>query len=162
MPDPRVVNLRDFMVGGGPARPWGPFDLPPDVVRIDRSTPHGNPYRVGDEMWRAGKTFTVTRELAIELYRSWLPGTLEEDPYYLEPLRGKRLACWDAPEECHGDVIVEWLDTHPSPIPSPGQPLSFGHHRQPVPEAESAPAWAPTTDTKRRARFKRWVKAADA
>lgn len=31
----------------------------------------------------------------------------------LEPLRGKRLACWCHPLPCHGDVIVEWLDSHP-------------------------------------------------
>jgi hypothetical protein len=35
----------------------------------------------------------------------------------LEPLRGYRLACWCAPLPCHGDVILEWLDTHePRPI----------------------------------------------
>lgn len=31
----------------------------------------------------------------------------------LESLRGHRLACWCAPLPCHGDVILEWLDSHP-------------------------------------------------
>jgi hypothetical protein len=31
----------------------------------------------------------------------------------LEPLRGFRLACWCAPLACHGEVILEWLGTHP-------------------------------------------------
>jgi hypothetical protein len=31
----------------------------------------------------------------------------------LAPLRCHRLACWCAPLPCHGDVILEWLDSHP-------------------------------------------------
>lgn len=33
----------------------------------------------------------------------------------LEPLRGKTLACWCAPEPCHGDVIAELLVRSPQP-----------------------------------------------
>lgn len=35
----------------------------------------------------------------------------------LEPLRGFRLACWCAPLPCHGEVILEWLDSHAAPDP---------------------------------------------
>lgn len=144
-----VVNLRDFR--GQP--------LPPDVVRICRPGPYGNPFRVADMGWvaialgyhwdEAGK-----RRAAVDLYRAWMTGTPltlrgSEPPTGgefeytdgtraavsdivsglggvmarpildgmklpprpdLEPLRGKRLACWCHPLPCHGDVIVELLE----------------------------------------------------
>jgi len=85
----RVVNLRDFRDPEHPRR----FILPPDVVRIDRRTRWGNPFTVKES----------GRDLAIALYREWAG----MNPDFLEPLRGKRLACWCAPLPCHGDVIAE-------------------------------------------------------
>ena len=93
-----VVNLRD--TNGA---------TPPGAVRICRPGIFGNPYPVG-------KVFT--REQAIEGYRTWLAIRLEVQPNYLEPLRGKDLACWchgdeQAPLACHGDLILEWLEANP-------------------------------------------------
>jgi hypothetical protein len=112
-----VVNLRDFGAAGVAPRPWGPFDLPPDVVRIDRGTPWGNPYRIGEPRGGMGigditaDQEPMTREDAIARYRTVLKQRLVVEPTFLEPLRGKRLACWCAPLPCHGDVIAEILDT---------------------------------------------------
>jgi len=84
-----IVNIRDY-----------PRGLPPDVVRIDRTSPWGNPFRIGRDL---------TRAEVIALYRDWLARRLAVDPQFIEPLRGKRLACWCAPQPCHGEVILEAL-----------------------------------------------------
>jgi hypothetical protein len=155
-----VLNIRDL----GRVGVW-----PKDVVRIDRRTPYGNPFRMADMLWPAvafgyRNDPEGRRAASILLYRAWLLGepvtipgpaaaqavfgknaggtleysdgrvmtvgqvaqglaglamvpVLEAIPLPprpdLEPLRGKRLACWCAPLPCHGDVIVEWLESHP-------------------------------------------------
>src|SRR5689334_3152024 len=53
------------------------------------------------------------RDLVIAMYRRWLlqrPGLMAALP----ELRGKDLVCWCAPEECHGDVLIELANTHDS------------------------------------------------
>lgn len=95
-----VVNLRDYRDPRDPRR----FLLPPDVVRIDRQTRYGNPYRIDPRH---------PRDVVISQYRAHLAELLTADPMYLEPLRGHRLACWCAPLPCHGDVIAEYLGTAP-------------------------------------------------
>jgi hypothetical protein len=59
-----------------------------------------NPYRVDVD---------GTREEVIERYRSWLLGRPELLDR-LRELRGRRLACWCAPEPCHADVLAELVD----------------------------------------------------
>lgn len=87
-----VVNIRDFPGGR----------LPSDCIRICRPSPWGNPFVIG----RAGEP----RESVIRMYRLWLENVLWGHPDFLEPLRGKKLACWCAPLPCHGDVIAEFLE----------------------------------------------------
>jgi hypothetical protein len=109
----KVVNLRDF----GPVLPSG-------TVRIDRMTQWGNPFKIGEtEIWDGfnadgkpnGKVTRtkMDRERVIALYGAWLEEQMELHPDFLEPLRGKDLACWCAPQACHGDVILKWLEEHP-------------------------------------------------
>ena len=53
------------------------------------------------------------KERAIALYREYFLNRLRIDPEFLikvQSLKGKRLGCFCAPEPCHGDVIVEYLD----------------------------------------------------
>lgn len=72
----------------------------PDVVRIDRATKFGNPYVIGRDGSRAE---------VIEMYRARLWRDIRAGRMPLEDLaalEGKRLACWCAPEPCHGDVLV--------------------------------------------------------
>jgi uncharacterized protein DUF4326 len=76
--------------------------LPPNTVKVDRSTPYGNPYRISP---------TLDRKSAISAFRVYLAERLAADPGFLEPLRGKNLACWCAPGElCHADVLIEFAD----------------------------------------------------
>lgn len=71
-----------------------------DQQYVGRRTKWGNPYKIEN-----GRT----REEAIALFRIHLNHMLEEDPDFLEPLRGKDLVCWCAPKACHADVIHEKL-----------------------------------------------------
>lgn len=94
----RAVNLRD-----------------PDVVRIDRRSKWGNPYRIGPDGSRAD---------VIAAYRRWVldrPELLED----LGELEGKRLACWCAPQACHGDVLAELVAEREGV--TPGTPTAGRH-----------------------------------
>jgi len=94
----RVLNLRDL-----------PTPLPDDVMRIDRTTRWGNPYKVGSLIAMPSGTRICDRETAVALFELYLRHKLETDPDWLKPLRGKRLACWCVPLACHGDVIARYI-----------------------------------------------------
>lgn len=66
-------------------------------VYIGRPSKWGNPFVIG----RDG-----TREEVVAKYREWL---LQQPELMaaLPELKGKVLACWCAPELCHGHVLVE-------------------------------------------------------
>jgi len=118
----RVVNLRDFRDPANPRR----FILPPDVVRIDRPSRWGNPFKIGgpDPEW-CGQSIVLTikgiergpldRGGAIYHFRLYAVDRLSREPDWLEPLRGNRLACWCAPLPCHGDVIAELIPWKTAP-----------------------------------------------
>jgi hypothetical protein len=84
--------------------------MPPDTVYVGRPTRWGNPFQFGPApLWR------YTREEAVALYRIWA-AERAHDAFlagwdWLEPLRGRRLACWCPLEKaCHVDVLLELLD----------------------------------------------------
>lgn len=73
-------------------------------VYIGRPGPFGNPYKV-DRLGRAG---------ALERYRQHFHDRLHSDKGFaaaVESLRGKTLGCFCKPQECHGDVIAEHLNS---------------------------------------------------
>jgi hypothetical protein len=54
------------------------------------------------------------RTQTIEQYRLWFYRVLEKSCTFreqVEALRGKRLGCWCKPLPCHGDVIIEYLQS---------------------------------------------------
>jgi hypothetical protein len=97
------------------------FRLPPNTVKVDRTTKWGNPFKVGAD---------GTAAECVNAYRALLAGyiclTSKADlalqhktravvSAYLAELRGKNLACWcrgDKP--CHADVLLE-LANAPDP-----------------------------------------------
>lgn len=97
--------------------------MPPNTVKVDRSTDFGNPWTVR-EAHEAGYRGT-DRGLAmmcVRLFREWVerhPGSLTRMldggearlgrlEAALPTLRGKNLACWCKPgEPCHADVLLE-------------------------------------------------------
>jgi len=89
-----------------------PFD-----VRIDRNTPWGNPYFMGQD---------GNREMVIQKHLEWLNkwlidreeiifcyGTIEFSNKWqvehLDELVDKTIACWCKPEACHGDNYVKLI-----------------------------------------------------
>lgn len=75
--------------------------MPPNTVKVDRSTRWGNPYRVGT-------CLIADASAAVLAFKANLPLTLRD----LDELRGKDLACWcriDQP--CHADVLLELANT---------------------------------------------------
>ena len=90
-----VVNLRDRELVE---------DLGDLVTRIDRRTRWGNPYRITAR----GRAGHGNRDEVIALYVKHIarrPDLIA----YIDDLRGRALACWCAPEFCHGDVLVDLL-----------------------------------------------------
>jgi len=72
---------------------------------IYRGTPFGNPF----DYMKLG----ITRTECIAMYRAWFYKKLN-DPRFRDKvleLKGKALGCYCAPLECHGDVIVEYLNS---------------------------------------------------
>lgn len=64
-----------------------------------------------------GNPFSVSRdgghERAISLYRDYFLKRLLIDPIFaarVEELRGKRLGCFCAPKNCHGNIIADYLN----------------------------------------------------
>lgn len=87
--------------------------MPPNTVKVDRSTKHGNPFRVG--MW---KGFTAAD--AARAFRDWIerkPSVRSYENAFGKPptietiraeLAGKNIGCWCKPgEPCHGDILLE-------------------------------------------------------
>lgn len=78
--------------------------MPPNCVKVDRSTSFGNPYQ-------AGKDGDGDRGKLVELFSKYLYGTARGGAMAERAraeLRGKNLACWcplDGP--CHADVLLD-------------------------------------------------------
>jgi hypothetical protein len=76
-------------------------DLCVRIVRIDRKSKWGNPYRMRSESER----MHVIRKYAYYILDSKLLDDLHE-------IKGNWLACWCYPKPCHGDVL-KYLTEHP-------------------------------------------------
>lgn len=69
------------------------WKMPPNTVKVDRSTRWGNPWTVAN----SGRVPPVLR-FACETAPLW----------DVSALRGKNLACWCALDaECHADILLE-------------------------------------------------------
>jgi hypothetical protein len=82
----------------------------PYDVYIGRPSDWGNPFtHIKDKSTRA-EFIVRNREEAISKYREWVISQ-PEMMKRLEDLRGKTLGCWCKPKSCHGDVIIELLNS---------------------------------------------------
>lgn len=84
--------------------------MPENTVYVGRPTKWGNRFRVSPRVETEHLIIPAieTEAQAVQLYRAWLLGVLSTNPAYLDPLRGKNLACWcplNVP--CHADVLLE-------------------------------------------------------
>lgn len=92
--------------------------MPPNTVKVDRTTKWGNPFVVG----KSGGTYTakvVDRRHAYLLFKSVAFDNASLVVAAKEELRGKNLACWcpkpDPYEDCcHAAVLLEIANPHPA------------------------------------------------
>lgn len=65
----------------------------------------GNPF---------GRDLTASRDIILELYRTYFYERLKTDNVFagrVEALRGKVLGCFCKPLPCHGDIIAEYVNS---------------------------------------------------
>lgn len=82
--------------------------MPPNAVKVDRTTRWGNHYRPGGPVFRE-KGFGKVKDTAeaVALFRRLVAPTMID----IAQLRGKDLACWCAPDQpCHADVLLEFAN----------------------------------------------------
>jgi len=82
---PMVVNLRDNPTG--------------DYIRVDRGTMWGNPF------WMKNSS-EKERKRVCKLFEKFAVKELKAYPHWLKLLRGKNLACWCAPKQCHAETLM--------------------------------------------------------
>ena len=83
--------------------------MPEGAVNVTRPSGWSNPFRIGEsvEFPMDGIRVTITRALAIELFRAYVLERGWEDLIRHE-LAGRDLMCWCAPnQQCHADVLLE-------------------------------------------------------
>lgn len=122
MSDPKPVRVQLSRAKG--------WRMPPNTVKVDRSTRWGNPFSIQAAIdWG----FTNTAKGAafvVECFRTWIGGGHDADSMWmgpesekarapfadLAPLRGKNLACWCKPgAPCHADVLLELANAPETP-----------------------------------------------
>lgn len=110
MSDAKTVTTAPLRIQLRRKKGW---KMPPNTVKVDRSTQWGNPFVVG----KPGGVYTakvMNRRHARQLYRSVAFDNEKLVAAAREHLRGKNLACWCPPpvnpyeaDECHAAVLLE-------------------------------------------------------
>jgi hypothetical protein len=75
---------------------------PDNTMRVTRHRggyePWGNPFEIGKDGDRAQ---------VVQRFETYARDRLAKEPSWLDPLRGKDLACWCPPgEACHADILL--------------------------------------------------------
>lgn len=84
--------------------------MPPNTVKVDRTTRWGNPWPVGE--WGPLLRKAPDAAGAVGLFAAMLGDDemrcAADYPLDLSPLRGKNLACWcKLGTPCHADTLIE-------------------------------------------------------
>lgn len=83
--------------------------LPRGARLVARPTRWGNPFALDPTIPAKDVDARIRDRVdALVRYRVWLLHRLRADPAFLEPLRGRDLACWcDLTVRCHADILLE-------------------------------------------------------
>lgn len=97
--------------------------MPPNTVKVDRSTKWGNPFTAATAIQTGSAKPGTAHAFVVEVFRGWLTPGPNSDLWWMGPesdakkaammrdlreLRGKNLACWcKLGEPCHADVLLE-------------------------------------------------------
>ena len=112
-----LLRLRSGVRGRGMAEPvriqlsrakgWR---MPPNTVKVDRTTMWGNRWKVGTHSNRLGRAVETPQE-AVDCYRALMWPDGHHRAWVRENLAGKNLACWcKLGQPCHADVLLEWAN----------------------------------------------------
>ncbi len=90
--------------------------MPPNTVKVTRPGKYGNPFKVGCNPSEFSTALPMTCEsvgVAVACFayyaETWAQITRGK---FLDPLRGKNLACWCALDQlCHADVLLKMANT---------------------------------------------------
>lgn len=97
------------------------WKIPPNTVKVDRSTRYGNPFKVTEDRTEADCAMAFHTWLTVDTAHAGSPERRALLLAALPALRGKNLACWCKPRAfCHADVLLE-LANGPA-ISSKGEP----------------------------------------
>ena len=81
--------------------------MPPDTVKVDRTTVWGNRWKIGTNSNHLGRQVASNAD-AVECFRACAFVEDHMKAWVRENLRGKNLACWCALDQpCHADVLLE-------------------------------------------------------
>jgi hypothetical protein len=81
-------------------------------VYIGRPSKWGNPFTHIQDGKTLAKYVVGSREEAVAAYREWI--TSGEGKHLLmdlHELKGQTLGCWCAPKACHGEVLIELINS---------------------------------------------------
>jgi len=70
---------------------------PSDAIYIGRPSKWGNPFVIGKD---------GTRQEVVQKYKDYILSN-QSLLSQIEELRGKDVVCFCAPQQCHGDVLIE-------------------------------------------------------
>ncbi len=75
-----------------------------DLFYIGRPTKWGNPFKIG----RDGN-----RQECLDKYYEYIKNDRQDLIDALPEIKGKALACWCKPKDCHGDILVGLIEEDP-------------------------------------------------
>lgn len=92
--------------------------MPANTVKVDRSTRFGNPFNASQAyvaFQQRGYPAPLVQlndppslGRCLDLFAAYVHGRLTADPDFLQPLRGRNLACWCAlGAPCHADILLQ-------------------------------------------------------
>jgi hypothetical protein len=77
---------------------------PANAVSVTRPGRWGNPFKVRDRS-------KLAREQCLQTFETYARARLAEEPEWLEPLRGKDLACWCTEgDACHAYILLRFAN----------------------------------------------------
>lgn len=91
--------------------------MPPNTVKVDRTTKWGNPFKPGVATAYAGGRKVQDKRHAFVLFRAVAPGNEALKAAARAELAGRNLACWCGPhDDCHADVLLKLANPSPNSI----------------------------------------------
>lgn len=97
--------------------------MPPNTVKVDRSTKWGNPFTTAKAIEMGYAKPGTANAFVVDCFREWLTPGPASDRWWMGPesdakkaamrddlrtLRGRNLACWcPLDQPCHADVLLE-------------------------------------------------------